>query len=96
MACLLLFIIVFNADFYTLENKKRVEDIQMKFTMILQRYLRLVLQSDFFFNAIYKDIFTCRSRMPYDVASTKFIEAMLLISLTQQAFEITYSANKQM
>ena len=34
--------------------------------------------------------------MPYDVASTKFIEAMLLISLTQQAFEITYSANKQM
>jgi len=76
MACLLLFIIVFNADFYTLENKKRVEDIQMKFTMILQRYLR--------------------SRMPYDVASTKFIEAMLLISLTQQAFEITYSANKQM
>ena len=42
MACLLLFIIAVNADFYILENKKMVENIQMKFTMILQRYLRFV------------------------------------------------------
>jgi len=74
MACLLLFIIAFNADFYILENKKMVENIQMKFTMILQRYLR--------------------SRMPHDFANTKFLEAMLLISHTQQAFEITNSAVK--
>ena len=32
-------ILVFNADFNTLFNRKRVEKIQMKYTLILQKYL---------------------------------------------------------
>ena len=33
-------ILAFNADFYTLVNRDRVEQIQLKYIMILQRYLR--------------------------------------------------------
>ena len=33
-------ILAFNADFYTLVNRDRVEKIQLKYIMILQRYLR--------------------------------------------------------
>jgi hypothetical protein len=40
MIGLLTFILLFNADFYTLQNRDRVEKIQMKYIMVLQRYLR--------------------------------------------------------
>ena len=40
MVVLMALILVFNADFYTLVNRDRVERIQMKYTLILQKYLR--------------------------------------------------------
>jgi len=34
-------ILVFNSDLYTLvNNKKRIEDVQMKYMLIMQKYLR--------------------------------------------------------
>ena len=40
MVGLMALILAFNADFYTLVNRDRVEKIQLKYIMILQRYLR--------------------------------------------------------
>ena len=40
MVVLMALILVFNADFYTLVNRDRVEKIQIKYTLILQKYLR--------------------------------------------------------
>ena len=40
MVVLMALILVFHADFYTLVNRDRVEKIQMKYTIILQKYLR--------------------------------------------------------
>ena len=69
MIGLLTFILLFNADFYALQNRDRVEKIQLKYIMILQRYLR--------------------SRLSPEAANNKFLEAMMLISHTREAFEIT-------
>lgn len=40
MVVLMTLILAFNADFYTLVNRDSVEKVQMKYIMLLQRYLR--------------------------------------------------------
>jgi hypothetical protein len=76
MIGLLTFIIAFNADFYSLQHRDRVEKIQMKFIIILQRYLRFVGN----YLSKFRLYLLFRSRMSPEAANTKFIEAMMLIS----------------
>ena len=42
MVVLMTLILVFHADFYTLINRDKLEKIQMKYIMILHRYLRFL------------------------------------------------------
>eukprot|EP00092_Neocalanus_flemingeri_P023610 GFUD01025604.1.p1 GENE.GFUD01025604.1~~GFUD01025604.1.p1 ORF type:complete len:567 (+),score=140.62 GFUD01025604.1:112-1812(+) len=46
MVTLMSLILVFNADFYTLVSRDRVEKIQLKFIMILKRYLKFKLTEE--------------------------------------------------
>ena len=46
MVLLMNLIIIFHADYYTLVNRDRVEKIQMKYIMILHRYLRYLWKYD--------------------------------------------------
>ena len=77
-------ILTFNADFYTLVNRDRVEKIQMKYIMILQRYLRYNT-----YNAMNILATHFRSKFKAENSNTKFLEAMLLIAQARQAWEIS-------
>ena len=64
-------ILTFNGDFYTLVKRDKVEEIQMKYIMMLKRYIRFLTPD------IHHPIFIFRSKLPAEAANTKFIEAMI-------------------
>jgi hypothetical protein len=91
MVGLLTLIITFNADFYNLVDRTRVEQFQMNYFRLLQRYLRWeIWQTILYFTNSYNGF---RSKLKPRNANTKFLEAMLLISQTREAWEISFSFN---
>jgi len=68
LVSLMTVILAFNADFYTLLERDKLEKIQMNYIKVLNRYLR--------------------SRLPEETANSKFLEAMMLIAHTRNAWEI--------
>jgi len=75
MVTLLSIILTFHAEFYTLDNSDIVENIQLKYIIILQRYLRFKLKPE--------------------AANTKFLEAMMLISESRQAWQISKQGQQE-
>jgi len=69
LVTLLSLILALHADFYPLKSKNIMEKLQLKYILLLQRYLRSFLQ--------------------IEKANKKFLEAMLLLSDTREAWEIT-------
>jgi len=74
MVALMTLILAFHADFYTLVNRERVEKVQLKYIIILQRYLK--------------------SKLKPETSNTKFLDAMLLIDQTREAWQISRNQMK--
>jgi len=71
LVTLMSLILALNADFYPLKSREIMENIQLKYILILQRYLR--------------------SKLAAESANKKFLEAMLLIADTREAWEMVNS-----
>jgi hypothetical protein len=83
LALLLTLILLFNPDFNPLLTRSVVEPIQLKYVILLQRYLR--------WDKVRLELFTFslfRYKMCPEMANKKFLEAMLLLSYTRELREI--------
>ena len=73
----------FNPETESLSNRRAVENIQLQYSLLLQRYLRWDQYPNFSdFLYIFISIFT-RSLVGEQEGSKKFLEAMMVISYTQ-------------